>query len=437
MTTIHAEPLNFNTKITISNDGGQLSNDGGLVLVPELLNRIYFDDIVKEEFHFPEYRKYYWHSPEDLLKQAIFQLIAGYNTDSAADSLAKDPVMKLMLSKEDLAFQSSLSRFYEHLDTDNIEELQNIAITLGDLFLKQMNQHEMVLDIDSTHSDTYGDQEDSDYNAHYQKNGYHPLVCFDGLTGMFLGAKLRPGNEYTSKNAEDFLLPIIQHYRSFDCEMNLLVRGDSGFAKPEIYDLCDTEHIKFVIRLKSNVRLQDTAEHLVLYSDDTDFTKSEVQWHEIQYQAKSWKKSRRVIVKSTRDAGSYLFRHEFVVTNLEGLFADQIFRMYQNRGTMENFIKEIKSGFFFDKTDSHSFTENAARMMVSCVAYNILHLMKWLVFPKRERTTTIGTIRFKLFHIAAKVTKHMKQFQIHLSSSNVYDSLFWQVLQRIQQFQLV
>ena len=63
--------------------------------------------------------------------------------------------------------------------------------------------------------------------------------------------------------------------------------------------------------------------------------------------------------------------------------------------------------------------------------------MKGLVFPKRERKATIGTIRFKLFHIAAKVTQHAKNFQIHLSSSNVYDTLFWQVLQRIQQFQLV
>ena len=33
----------------------------------------------------------------------------------------------------------------------------------------------MIFDLDSTHSDTFGNQENSDYNAHYQMNGYHPL----------------------------------------------------------------------------------------------------------------------------------------------------------------------------------------------------------------------------------------------------------------------
>lgn len=53
------------------------------------------------------------------------------------------------------------------------------------------NDTEMIIDLDSTHSDTFGHQEQTDYNAHYQTNGYHPLVAFDGLTGDFLKAKLR------------------------------------------------------------------------------------------------------------------------------------------------------------------------------------------------------------------------------------------------------
>lgn len=42
------------------------------------------------------------------------------------------------------------------------------------------------LDLDSTHSDTYGNQEEAAYNGHYGTTGYHPLVAFDGLTGDFL-----------------------------------------------------------------------------------------------------------------------------------------------------------------------------------------------------------------------------------------------------------
>lgn len=64
------------------------------------------------------------------------------------------------------------------------------------------------LDLDSTHSDTYGNQEEAAYNGHYRTTGYHPLVAFDGLTGDFLKAELRPGNVYTSTGVQEFLEPL-------------------------------------------------------------------------------------------------------------------------------------------------------------------------------------------------------------------------------------
>ena len=51
---------------------------------------------------------------------------------------------------------------------------------------------------------------------------------------------------------------------------------------------------------------------------------------------------------------------------------------------MENFIKEAKNGFYFDKTDSSSFLENHARMMVSLLAYNIVNFMKTVCLPAKE-----------------------------------------------------
>ncbi len=157
---------------------------------------------------------------------------------------------------------------------------------LGDSYLKHTISQEVVLDIDSTHSDTYG--------THYGATGYHPLVAFDGLTGLLLDAKLRPGNVYTSNEAEDLLRPLLLHYNSYSCAMNLLVRGDSGFAKPEIYSLCEDTHTNFLIRLKANTRLQGIAGQLVLYGEETDFTTNEVQWNEINYQSPKWTASWRM-----------------------------------------------------------------------------------------------------------------------------------------------
>lgn len=52
---------------------------------------------------------------------------------------------------------------------------------------------------------------------------------------------------------------------------------------------------------------------------------------------------------------------------------------------MENDIKEIKEGFFFDKTDHITFVQNEGRMVLSGIAYNLFQLMKQLTFPEAER----------------------------------------------------
>jgi hypothetical protein len=98
----------------------------------------------------------------------------------------------------------------------------------------------MIIDVDSTHADTFGHQENANYNAHYQANGY-PLIAFDSLTGQLWGVKLRAGNKYTSNDVSEFLSPILKDCRKYSCDPDILIRGDSGFATPELYKLCDKQ----------------------------------------------------------------------------------------------------------------------------------------------------------------------------------------------------
>lgn len=90
-------------------------------------------------------------------------------------------------------------------------------------------------------------------------------------------------------------------------------------------------------------------------------------------------------VRGLRGPGELVFRHEYVVTNLaESVPAEWVFQTYQQRGTMENYIKEEKHGFFLDKTDSSGFRENQARMMVSLLAYNIVNFLHTLCLSGQE-----------------------------------------------------
>jgi uncharacterized membrane protein len=295
----------------------------------------------------------------------------------------------------------------------------------------------LIFDLDSTHSDTYGHQESTAYNAHYGTIGFHPLVAFDGVTGDFLKAKLRPGNVYTSNGVIEFIQPLIEQYNETFPVASLFVRGDSGFAVPALYELCEKESVYYVIRLKSNSQLQQIAEEYQPSSTPLDVTKTEYYFEETIYQAKSWSMPRKVIIQSVRPAGELFFIHSFFVTNLEVAFSPKdIVRAYQKRGTMENYIKEAKNGFKLDQMNSHSFQVNQVRMMLSLLAYNLTNWLRTLTFPQEQKKMQIETIRTRIIIVASKLVKSGRSLYFKLSSSFVYQEFFWKVLSRIQNLQI-
>ena len=205
---------------------------------------------------------------------------------------------------------------------------------------------------------------------------------FDGITGDFLKTKLRPGNVYTSNVVVDFIQPLIEHYNEKFPETTPFLRGDSGFAVPALYQMCEKESVYYVSRLKSKANLQRIAEKLHPSSVISDVSKAEIYYEETNYQANSWAKPRKVFTKSVRPAWELLFTHSFFVKILVDAFSPKaIVRTYQKRGTMENYIKEAKNGFGFDKMSSHSYQGNEVRIMLSLLAYNLVKLERVYFHP--------------------------------------------------------
>lgn len=433
MASVQENRAQFNPNLFISHTGGSLSSDSGLILIKELMEALNFNQETKEKVAFQDHRSYWQHDNDVILEQLILQLIAGYSTDSSANVLRQDPVFQSLLGEQPLASQSTISRFLDRFTETNIQQLQALNQGLIDQARTIRNATELLIDLDSTHSDTFGSQEQTDYNAHYQTNGYHPLVAFDGLTGDFLKAELRSGNQYTSKGVKAFLQPLFHHYEEKVPVSSLLVRGDSGFATPDLYRVCEAYGHHYVVRLKNNRKLGKLAEQFVTIGEHTQWEETETYYQSVFYQAQSWTKPRRVCIRSTRPGGELLFQHEFIVTTLsENVSSQDVFDLYAKRGTMENYIKEAKHGFFFDKTDSPRFVENHARMMFSVLAYNIVNILRTLCFTGKWRGFQIQTIRLRLFKVAGKLVRTGRRLYLKLSSYHVFQNNFYMTLDRIQ-----
>ena len=182
--------LESNKYLKINFDGGDLSSDAGLLLFKEFLFKIGAVKLINRIFKTNDTAWFRIHKDDANLMQVIYQIISACFEDDCADELTNEPVMTAILDKAALASQPTLSRFFNRMDKDTLEQLNRIIRKLRKIVYSIKKPDFMLFDIDSTLLDTYGHQEGEGFNFHYQAHGYHPLLCYDGLTGDLLKAEL-------------------------------------------------------------------------------------------------------------------------------------------------------------------------------------------------------------------------------------------------------
>ena len=132
------------------------------------------------------------------------------------------------------------------MDEDTLKQFQEISQILRKRIYRIQMPQAVILDLDSTLLAAYGKQEGRAFNFHYRSNGYHPLVCYDGITGDLIKIQLRDGAAYSCTGVTDFLQPILDEYLNDYPTIHLLLRGDSGFATPDLYKQCEENGTSYV-----------------------------------------------------------------------------------------------------------------------------------------------------------------------------------------------
>lgn len=430
MTILSNETINYNKNVTINFEGGNLTSDAGLLAYKAFDDKIGLSKSIKNIF--PN-KKDLIHQTADVFNQIIYQTIAGYHSDQLSNELMNDPTFQLIFNKK-LATQSTISRRLNNQNEKTLNQLLFINNKLLDESYRLKRPEYVVLDIDSTYIETYGNQENKAFNYHYKNNGFHPQMVFDGLTGDLIKSDLRSGNVYTSTGISEFIEPILKHYKNQVKPEYVIIRGDSGYAKPELYRLAEDNDIDYTIRLKANKKLYEKAqdltdEFLEKYKDD--FSKTHVTYGEFLYKAKSWSHPRRVVCKLKRTRNQIYPTYTFVVTSMSTTPKKAIM-FYNNRGTMENFIKEAKLDFGMDHASYHSFIANQIKLALRMLAYNLNNLMRRLVFPEKLKSKRMISLRTILTKIAGKLTKSARYFTLKLSSHYAYKKYFYHIFKTVK-----
>ena len=132
--------------------------------------------------------------------------------------LAHDPAMRAIVDRGGLdraaASTSQMGRFdTAWLSSEaNLAALADLSGAWVDRVHKCKPQTTIVLDMDSSVSETHGAQEGAAYNGHFACMCYHPLFVFNQF-GDLERCALRPGNVHSADGWRELLEPVIARYR--------------------------------------------------------------------------------------------------------------------------------------------------------------------------------------------------------------------------------
>ncbi len=431
--------VNFDRKLKLEFHGVKVTSDAGLLAYRELDDLFGLTDMIACELRDNRKGKNTQHSVRALLRQSIYGRLAGYEDTNDAERLCVDPAMRQVVggrAKDKTAGSvSQMGRFETEILTQpqNLRALMNQPGQWVDKVHKRKPVKEIILDMDSSDSPTFGRQEGSAYNGHFGYTCYHPLFLFNQF-GDLERTLLRNGNVYSSDDWKSVLEPVVERYRGQD--LIRYFRGDAAFADPNIYCFLEAEDYFYAIRLKANNILYGKIEHLLTRPVGRPPRKPIVLYESFQYKAASWHKSRRVVAKIEWHAGELFPRIGFIVTNLRRK-SSNVVKFYNKRGTAEQWIKEGKYALKWTRLSCHDFIDNQVRLQLFALAYNVGNFLRRLALPKSIKDWSLRTMREKLVKIGAKVVRHARYVTFQLAEVLVSRSLFREILERIQRLKPV
>ncbi|MEQ9379563.1 MAG: IS1380 family transposase [Pirellulales bacterium] len=428
--------LDFDRRVRLKFLGSQVTTDAGLLAYRELDKALGLTELADDLLGDSRLGKNKQHRLVALLRQSVYSRLAGYEDVNDAERLRLDPAMRHVAggrasqSEKQAASMSEVGRFEtEILSTKiNLQKLMDLSGEWIDLVRQRKLPKKLIPDTDSSVSETYGQQQGSGYNGHFECNCYHPLFLFN-QDGDLERAMLRRGNTASAKFWRRVLVPVIERYRNHDIPK--FFRGDAAFARPALYRLLGQEGYKYAIRIPATDVLEREIAHLLKRPVGRPPHKPIVLYAGFLYRAASWQQYRRVVAKVEWHAGELYPRVGFLVTNLWKA-PEQVVHFYNGRGTAEQWTKEGKNAVKWTKLSCRAFKDNQTRLQLFALAYNLANFLRRLALPPPVRHWSLTTLREKLVKIGAKVVRHAKYVTFQLAELAVPRRLFGQILNRIE-----
>jgi hypothetical protein len=418
-------------KVQAEFSGGDITSDGGVLLLRQIDRRLGLLKAVDSIIPDPRDHRYIEHNQLSLLRQRVYGICLGYEDLNDHQTLRIDPALQTSIEREEvLGSQSTLCRLENRIE-------RQVAVDIHKLLLEQFiasrdaPPEELILDFDATDDPVHGRQEGRFFHGYYDHYCFLPLYVFCG--DQLLVSYLRPSKIDAAKHTWAILALLVKRLREAWPEVRIIFRGDSGFCRHRMLSWCERNDVGYIVGIAKNAALLRCIDEPMQWVQELAEQTGEKQreFFQFYYAAITWKRRRKVIAKlEVTDKGQ---NPRFIVTNLE---ADKHYlydEVYCARGDMENRIKEQQLGLFADRTSAHHWWANQFRLLLSSLAYVLMEGIRRLALKDTELARAqMTTIRLKLLKIGAVIISNTRRIRFLLSSAYPYQTLFFEVAAKLK-----
>jgi len=387
------------------------------------------------------------HQRQEMLRQRLFGILAGYEDCNDHDTLRSDPVFKMIADRppegRDLASQPTLSRFENAVTVASLYRLNEFLVATGIERLKQEHGGELpaslTIDLDATDDPTHGQQQLTLFHGYFGQYQYFPLVLSEATTKHVFGVWLRPGTVHAALGADDDLMRLVDALRKERPDIAVHVRGDAGFGMPWMYEICEKNGLTYTFGFSTNARLKRLTETLMQTAVD-EYGRTHVKqrlFDCFQYKCDSWEHTRTVVAKAECHGQGTNLR--FVVTNRPGVAspsdAQRQYDDYIQRGESEQRMDELKNGLKMDRLSCHRFMANFFRLLLHAAAFNLLNALRHSEeLPQVLRVGQPCTWRTHVIKVAATIVQTTRRVIVRLAANWPWWPMYRSVAQRAINF---
>ncbi len=444
-------------KLRFSIESSDTTPYGGLALAASLVRSLGIPgDLNRDLSLLSSHRPF--HESDHVLTHVYNLYAGGTCIEDIADLQMSEPVRRI-LGANRVPDPTTAGDFLRRFDAESLRSLDRVIDQAQEKVWKRRygkrKAARAVVDLDSCVRPVYGDQKEGTDFTYKGSFGYHPLVI--SLAGTLECLRLinRSGNEASAIGSEDHLrdlFPMLD--RRFK---EVIVRGDSAFAKQAIFDACEEAGHSFAIVSPQQQNFASLFEALPgeAWRPYRQRKKNELparkrrkrgpnrrmerararnkrdlqlkkQWiAEVPYQPDRSNQSYRLIARyqeiEEHEQGHLfmLTRFRFILSNLpSSVSAQEAMDLTYQRCDQENLIEQLQSGVAAMRMPTGGMLSNAAFMTCARLAHNLKPWLAQLALPQETMRWEWKRFRRAFVYCAARVVHASRQTHVRFASSH-------------------